>query len=186
MVPRESRGTGIDERLHETPARSCSFAPVWRRRPPAEDTFAKEEVQRLRRLIEERPERYVWAVVVWAMIRQGWTPPTPSDAVADRLLTDMDVGAKSHVIDYAERTKLGPRGTRERGKLVPANATLELAPSEIQLLAMLSEGATQVEVAEALDLSLETIKTRSKRIRDKLGATTAAQSVAIAIRRGLI
>lgn len=50
----------------------------------------------------------------------------------------------------------------------------------------LSVGLSKRQIAEQLWLSPETVKTHAKALRAKLGATTCAQAVGIAVSRGLL
>jgi DNA-binding NarL/FixJ family response regulator len=57
---------------------------------------------------------------------------------------------------------------------------------EIEIVEMLADGNGNREIARALSISEETIKTHLRRIYDKLGASDRAQAVAIALRQHLI
>lgn len=73
-----------------------------------------------------------------------------------------------------------------------APATLEprgvRAPSarEREVLDLLAEGATDGQIALALELSPATVQSHVRNAKAKLGARTRAQAVALALRRGLI
>jgi DNA-binding NarL/FixJ family response regulator len=51
---------------------------------------------------------------------------------------------------------------------------------------MLSDGLGHVEIAERLDISERTARAHVAAIREKLGATNAAQAIAKAFARGLL
>jgi len=57
---------------------------------------------------------------------------------------------------------------------------------EVQVLERLCEGNTNKEIAHALAISEETVKTHLKRLYEKLGVSDRAQAVAIALRQQLI
>lgn len=57
---------------------------------------------------------------------------------------------------------------------------------ERQILAMLADGDTDVQIAAKLDLSPATVQTHVRNAKAKLGARTRAQAVAMAITDGLI
>ena len=61
-----------------------------------------------------------------------------------------------------------------------------LTHSELLILSALADGMTPEQAAAHLSKSAKTINTQLKVIRDKLGAATRTQAVAIAIRRGMI
>ncbi|MBL7501636.1 response regulator transcription factor [Frankia sp. CNm7] len=67
-----------------------------------------------------------------------------------------------------------------------AVAVLSLSPREQEVLKLVAEGLSNVEVAEQLILSPETVKTYLRNIRTKLGVRNRAAAVNIAVRRGLI
>jgi len=56
----------------------------------------------------------------------------------------------------------------------------------VQVLERLCEGNTNKEIAHALAISEETVKTHLKRLYEKLGVSDRAQAVAIALRQRLI
>ena len=57
---------------------------------------------------------------------------------------------------------------------------------EVQVLERLSLGNTNKEIAQALAISEETVKTHLRRLYEKLGVSDRAQAVAIALRQQLI
>jgi DNA-binding CsgD family transcriptional regulator len=57
---------------------------------------------------------------------------------------------------------------------------------ERQILAMLAAGDTDADIAGRLDLSPATVQTHVRNAKQKLGARTRAQAVAIALRGGLV
>ena len=61
-----------------------------------------------------------------------------------------------------------------------------LSARQREILQMLADGMQTEAVAERLGLSTETVRTHTKRILAKLGASTRTQAVAIGIRHGVI
>jgi len=61
-----------------------------------------------------------------------------------------------------------------------------LEPEEIQLLRMLTEGASNSEIASAMYLSNTSVKRRLRQIFEKMNVNSRAQAAAEAVRRGLI
>jgi DNA-binding NarL/FixJ family response regulator len=61
-----------------------------------------------------------------------------------------------------------------------------LSARQREILQMLADGMQTDAVAKRLGLSTETVRTHTKRILAKLGASTRTQAVAIGIRHGLI
>jgi DNA-binding CsgD family transcriptional regulator len=70
-------------------------------------------------------------------------------------------------------------------KRMPAEEmAASLSRREHQILSMLADGASGSEIAEALVLSPDTVRTHIRNAMSKLGASSRAQAVAIALRRG--
>ena len=104
--------------------------------------------------------RIAWGKLIHVFIKAGWNPPTPSTRIADRIL---DVIAH-------------PGYTRSQG------ATLVLRSCEVAFLADSAEGLTFGEIARKRGVSADTVKTRLKKARRRLGAKNTAHAVAIALR----
>jgi DNA-binding CsgD family transcriptional regulator len=68
--------------------------------------------------------------------------------------------------------RFGPRG--------------HLSPRELAVLRLASTGAQSLEVAKALDIGAETVRSHLKKAQTKLGARNRTQAVAEALRQGLI
>lgn len=62
----------------------------------------------------------------------------------------------------------------------------ELTENEKRVLRLIAMGYTQVEAAEKLERSLETIRSTTKVARARLGAKTLAHAIAIAVSLDLI
>jgi DNA-binding NarL/FixJ family response regulator len=62
----------------------------------------------------------------------------------------------------------------------------ELSARELEVLGLLVRGESNKQIAAALDLSENTIKSHLSRIFDKLGARSRTEAVSMALQRGLI
>lgn len=62
----------------------------------------------------------------------------------------------------------------------------ELSPREHEVLRLMADGLSNQQVADQLELNVETVKTHVKRILAKLDADSRTQAVAVALRRALI
>jgi DNA-binding response OmpR family regulator len=62
----------------------------------------------------------------------------------------------------------------------------ELTRREAEVLALLTDGLEQAEIAERLSISPKTVATHIEHILEKLGVRSRAQAVAVAYRTGLI
>lgn len=67
-----------------------------------------------------------------------------------------------------------------------ARTSPELSPRQRDVIELVAEGLTSTEIAERLGVSPETVRTHLRNARLKLGASTKAQAVAIAMLRGEI
>jgi NarL family two-component system response regulator YdfI len=67
-----------------------------------------------------------------------------------------------------------------------AAASAKLSARESQVLAMLAEGAANKEIAWQLDISERTVKAHVTGIFNKLGVSSRAEAVAVAMRHGLL
>lgn len=67
-----------------------------------------------------------------------------------------------------------------------AGSSPALSPRQRDVIELVAEGLTSTEIAERLTVSPETVRTHLRNARLKLGASTKAQAVAIAMLRGEI
>jgi DNA-binding NarL/FixJ family response regulator len=61
-----------------------------------------------------------------------------------------------------------------------------LTPRELEVLQLIADGLGGHQIARTLYVSDDTVKTHVSHVLNKLGATSRANAVAIAIRSGLI
>lgn len=104
--------------------------------------------------------RIAWGRLIYVFIKAGWNPPIPSTRIANRILDDI----------------AQPYYSRSEG------ATLDLSSREAAFLADSAEGLTTGEIARKRGVSTETVRTRLKNARLRLGAKNTAHAVAIALR----
>lgn len=102
-------------------------------------------------------ESYVWPFI-------GWVPP----AMLQQALAEAPKA-------YAQRLKA----------LLPQQSTL-LSPRELEILRLMQAGVANQGIADSLVVSLNTIKTHTKHIYEKLGVASRAQALMKAIETGLI
>jgi len=118
---------------------------------------------------------------------------TPLDHVAGLM-----IGADDYVAKPFDRGELLARARRSlqrshaRSWNGHANATAArgdepaLSPRERQILALLADGKSQLEISTALVISPKTVATHIQHLLSKLGVHSRAQAVAIAFRLGLV
>lgn len=68
----------------------------------------------------------------------------------------------------------------------PSPADIELTPRELDVLALMAEGASNKMIARQLGISVHTVKFHVGSLLDKLDATGRTDAVAHAARRGVI
>ncbi len=68
----------------------------------------------------------------------------------------------------------------------PASRVGALTPREHEVMWMLAHGATGTEIAEALVISHETVRSRTRSARRRLGARTRIHAIALAVHSGEI
>lgn len=68
----------------------------------------------------------------------------------------------------------------------PARSETDLTPREIEVLRLMSDGATSKEIGRHLNLSVKTVENHRANILAKLGARNAAEAISRALDRGII
>lgn len=82
--------------------------------------------------------------------------------------------------------KRARRPSIQTGSEVPPKAPRALTVREREVMTMLAHGATGAEIVEALFISSETVRSRTRSAREKLGAKTRSHAIALAVQRGQI
>jgi DNA-binding CsgD family transcriptional regulator len=94
--------------------------------------------------------------------------------------------ARARAFEEIARRRRGPRAPALRqGVAVPA-APVPLSARGRQVLALLAAGYGNKEIAAALQVGAETVKTHVRNVLVALGARNRAHAVAIALRSGLL
>ena len=63
---------------------------------------------------------------------------------------------------------------------------INLSAKELDIIRMIADGRTSVQIAEKMNLSLPTIKWYRKRIKAKIGAATTVEVIRRAIEQNII
>ncbi|WP_134667310.1 MULTISPECIES: response regulator transcription factor [unclassified Amycolatopsis] len=124
---------------------------------------------------------------VYQALRAGASGFLLKDAPPDQLLHGIRTVASGAALLDPEVTRqlVGRYATRIR----PAAADpgdVPLAPRELEVLRLVAEGLSNSEIAAALVLSQETVKTYVSRMLAKLGVRDRVQAVVYAYRHGLV
>jgi DNA-binding NarL/FixJ family response regulator len=99
--------------------------------------------------------------------------------------TVLKTGSPSELVDELRAVAAGQLSFDARH---PTRARRQgiLTPREREVLALVGEGATNLQIAETLGIGSETVKTLLARIFVKLGVSRRAQAVAVAHERGIL
>ncbi|MBM5802467.1 MAG: response regulator transcription factor [Cyanobacteria bacterium K_DeepCast_35m_m2_023] len=65
-------------------------------------------------------------------------------------------------------------------------ATVQLSPREREVLSLLAQGQNNADIAAALVIALDTVKTHVRNLLLKLGARGRTHAAVLAIERGLV
>lgn len=95
---------------------------------------------------------------------------------------------RSEIIDAVRRIHAGERYLTQliANRLADRLVRPGLTPRELDVLRFLSRGKSNKEMAAAMLISEETVKTRMKSLFQKLGVNDRTKAVAVALQRGLV
>jgi DNA-binding NarL/FixJ family response regulator len=124
---------------------------------------------------------------VYEALRAGASGFLLKDAPPARLLTGIrTVAAGTALLDpEVTRALVGRYAARIRPPAGGPPGTA-LTPRELEVLRLVADGRSNAEIAAALQLSPETVKTFVSRILTKLGLRDRVQAVVYAYRHGLV
>ena len=106
-------------------------------------------------------------------------PEVGRDAEHRLAAAALDLGARGFL---RSGEQLGPRPSGGAGR----PSTTELSRRELDVLLGMTEGRSNSEIAAALDLAEDTVKTHARRLFRKLGAGDRADAVARGFRQGFL
>ncbi len=139
-----------------------------------------------RRIREQAPEAHILILTTYATdefifkaLRAGAQGYVLKDASADELLAAIRAV-------YHGQTWLARAVAARLVAGVSAGAPEPLTPRELEVLALMGKGASNNEIAAALDITPRTTKVHVQNILGKLGATNRTEAVSIAVRQKLI
>ena len=127
---------------------------------------------------------------VYEALRAGASGFLLKDAPADQLIHAIRVAAAGDALlapsvtrrliaSFTRRERAAPSGVRQAG-------LAELTPREVEVLELLAEGLSNVEIGARLFVGEATVKTHVARILMKLGVRDRVQAVIVAFRAGLV
>nr|WP_269330560.1 response regulator transcription factor [Kineosporia babensis] len=125
---------------------------------------------------------------VYEALRAGASGFLLKDAPPADLLNGIRVIAAGEALlaPAITRRLLGRFGERVRPSSPADNAIKALTPREVEVLQLVAEGMSNPEIADAMVVSRETVKTHVSRILAKLDLRDRVQAVVFAHRNGLV
>ena len=119
--------------------------------------------------------------------------PSPSIVIAVEIDDPVLADRLAALLDGVEGVRLAAPGeaanvaivTRDSNRAVEAHG-FDLTPRELDVLALLAEGASNKTIAKQLGISVHTAKFHVASLLEKLDATGRTDAVAHAARRGVI
>jgi DNA-binding NarL/FixJ family response regulator len=183
---KDMESVGIARNLEEARARVVNRAPdviLLDRRLPDGDGI--EAIAELRAL---RPEAKVVVltasdhdqVLVQAIESGASGFLSKSRGIGEVIGAVRSAAAGEAVISGEMLSRLLPKLTRNGGPSV------DLTPREQEVLELLAEGKSNAAIAEALFVSVHTVRNHVANLSSKLGAHSKLEALSIAVRRGLL
>ncbi len=125
---------------------------------------------------------------VYEALRAGASGFLLKDAPPDRLLHGIRTVASGAALLDPEVTRqlVGRYASRIRPSEDGGDREVSLTPRELEVLRLIADGLSNGEIAAALVISQETVKTFVSRILSKLQLRDRVQAVVYAYRRGLV
>jgi len=147
-----------------------------------------------RRIKELAPDTAVVALTIhedeeyfFKMLDAGASGYVPKRAAPEELLTAIRVTARGEVYLFPSLAKLLVSDYLTQTNQPKKQATLDgLTPREYEVLTLLADGASNVEIAEQLSISPKTVARHRENIMGKLNLHSRAELVKYAIRKGII
>lgn len=120
------------------------------------------------------------------MLEAGASGYVPKRAAPEELLTAIRVAAEGEVYIYPSLAKLLVKDFLHQQESGEARNPGDLTDREMELLAHLADGATNLEIAETLHISPKTVARHRENIMRKLDLRNRTELVKYAIRKGII
>ena len=147
-----------------------------------------------REIKSRRPETAIVALTIhedeeyfFKMLEAGASGYVPKRAAPDELLTAIRAAAVGEVYLYPSLAKLLVRDYLTQEQQTRSENMLNgLTAREQEVLAHLAEGASSVDIAEALNISPKTVARHRENIMHKLNLHSRTELVKYAIRKGII
>ena len=150
-------------------------------------------IEATRRITSENKDTAVLALTMYEdeqyfveMLKAGASGYVPKRAAPDILVSAIRTVSLGAMFIYPSMAK---RLIQEYDKIETADAVvsfMDLTPREREVLVLIAEGLTNVEIGERLEISVKTVDRHRENIMRKLGIHSRIDLVKFAIREGLI
>ena len=147
-----------------------------------------------REIKQKYPETAIVALTIhedeeyfFKMLEAGASGYVPKRAAPEELLTAIQAAANGEVYLYPSLAKLLVKDYLTQDPQMKSERALDgLTTREQEVLAHLADGATNAEIAEALNISPKTVARHRENIMRKLNLHSRSELVKYAIRKGII
>jgi len=147
-----------------------------------------------RKIKQLAPETAIVALTIhedeeysFKMLDAGASGYVPKRAAPEELITAIRVTAKGEVYLFPSLAKLLVSDYLTQSQQPRKQATLDgLTPREYEVLTLLADGASNIDIAEKLSISPKTVARHRENIMGKLNLHSRAELVKYAIRKGII
>jgi two-component system response regulator NreC len=151
-------------------------------------------IEATRKIKELYPEIKIVALTIhedeeyfFKMLDAGASGYVPKRAAPDELMTAIRVAAGGEVYLYPSLAKLLVKDYLGQTRTEQTEAALDgLTPRESEVLTLLAEDATNVEIGDTLGISPKTVARHRENIMGKLNLHSRTELVKYAIRKGII
>jgi len=147
-----------------------------------------------RKIKQLAPETAIIALTIhedeeyfFKMLDAGASGYVPKRAAPEELITAIRVTAKGEVYLFPSLAKLLVSDYLTQSQQPRKQATLDgLTPREYEVLTLLADGASNIEIADKFSISPKTVARHRENIMGKLNLHSRAELVKYAIRKGII
>jgi two-component system, NarL family, response regulator NreC len=151
-------------------------------------------IEATRRIKAASPDTAVLALTMhedeqyfFEMLNAGASGYIPKRAAPDDLVAAIKVVAEGNVFLYSSLARFLIKDMAERSAAAAESSTEEvLTAREREVLALIAEGYTNREIAEALVISIKTVERHRENIMAKLDMHNRVELVKYAIKKGII
>ncbi len=150
-------------------------------------------IEATRRITGEIPDTAVLALTMYEdeqyffeMLKAGASGYVPKRAAPDVLVSAIRTVNMGAMFIYPSMAKRLVQDFANRGAGDKSTAVVKLTPRELEVLILIADGLTNLEIGERLEISVKTVDRHRENIMRKLNLHSRIDLVKFAIREGLI